>query len=224
MLTVTGLCPSSSLKFRSAATWNRHKTFGWANKERTRTFIHQNMMITQTRLMVCFSRRLRSRFSLLLPGQWLRKAPAIPVSKHSHSGRCPRPFKDPVLCLNHFPKRETSLLQARRRCDMKNWCVYLCFHMRPISRTLCLRWQIVVFFFEKSYLKTIFSWNELLFCVFMCRRSTMGNNGLKLIQLFQRGRAQHKKIIWFLFMKRERLSRGPGTVLSCNCCFCSIAN
>lgn len=96
-----------------------------------------------TRLMVCFSRQLRSRFSLSLPGrafsQWLRKAPAIPVSRHSRSGRCPRPFKDPGA-LSESLSQKTSLLQARRRCDMKNWCVYLCFHMRPISRTLCLRW------------------------------------------------------------------------------------
>lgn len=83
-----------------------------------------------------------------------------------------------------FPKNQFAAGSKEMRHE-KLMCLFMFSHASHFENSLP---SLAERFFEKSYLKKIFSWNELLFCVFMCHRSTMGNNGLKLIQLFQRGR------------------------------------
>lgn len=172
MLMVTGLCPSSSLKFRSPATRNRHKIFCLANKGRTtRTLIHQ-IWWSPNSVNGLFSTTTAVPFSLSLLGrafsQWLRKSPAIPVSRNLHSTFsfgtmstfCQRPCRPLFKSLS----QKTSLRRARRRSDMKNWCVYLCFHMRPISRTLPSLAEV----FLKNRILRRFSRGTSCYFVFSC--------------------------------------------------------
>lgn len=133
-------------------------------KPTAREILHSSkiLMIVETPLMVCLPRQLRSRFHFYC---------------HCFQDMsCPAdfPFTKPVPV--------SSKTNKNAKENMKNWWVYLCFHMRPVTRSL------------KIVSKKIFSWNELLLLCFHVSSSTMGNNGLKLIQLFHRGR--EKKIIW----------------------------
>lgn len=160
------------------------------NKRRNFTFSHSFIKIwwsSRCRLMVCLPRQLRSRFSFSL---WALDS-ALSWRHVLFANQFQRPAMkkqqhEKLMSLFMFPHAPRFRLEAVKQFT---WAALL-EKNRDVRR------------FSRET-----SWLLMLFVCFHVSSSTMGNNGLKLIQLFHRDtkwfkrrkKREHKKIIWLLF-------------------------